>query len=258
MSRNPNAYCGFLLMLVAHAILLVGFLGSWEYATTVGLIDPTFFGRPSRIGSFLVDGFVHGTKMWWELGWTFAGTICAFLLGSVAAIITGFMFVSSPWLERFLNPYLSALNAMPRIALAPLFILWFGLGLGSKVAVGVTLTYFVVLASATAGIRGVSQDHVVLMNTLGAKPYQLFWRITLPNAVPVIFSGLRLGLIYALLGVVGTEIIASQHGIGQQLSYFASMFNMSGVMGLLFVLAMVASVINLALSRVEDYLRRWQ
>lgn len=258
MSLNRNVYCDVALMLIAHAGLLGLFLGSWEYAAAHNMIDPTFFGRPSQIGNFLIQGFVHGTKLWWELAWTFAGTLCAFLLGSIAAIITGFMFVSSPWLERFLNPYLSALNAMPRIALAPLFILWFGLGLGSKIAVGITLTYFVVLASATAGIRGVSQDHVVLMNTLGAKPHQMFWRITLPNAVPVMFSGLRLGLIYALLGVVGTEIIASQHGIGQQLAYFASMFNMSGVMGLLFVLAMVASLINLVLSRVEDFLRRWQ
>jgi NitT/TauT family transport system permease protein len=101
-----------------------------------------------------------------------------------------------------------------RIALAPLFILWFGLWIGSKIAVGASLTFFIVQSTTVAGIRGVNPDHVTLSRTLGATPLQRFVLVTLPGAVPVLFSGLRLGLIYAMLGVIGAEIIAAEHGLG--------------------------------------------
>jgi NitT/TauT family transport system permease protein len=244
-------------ILCAHLVFLAAFLGIWELGVARGL-DPTFFGRPSAIAAFLFDGFVRESRLWRELAWTLGGTLASFLLGSVAAIAVALLFVNYPRLERFADPYLSALNAMPRIALAPLFLLWFGFGISSKIAMGVSLTFFIVLSSAVAGIRGVNQDHVTLMATLGAKPRQLFSLITLPNAVPVLFSGLRLGLIYALLGVIGCEVLASERGLGQQITILASTFNMSGVLGLLFVLAITATLINEAMSRLERHLLRWQ
>src|SRR5699024_6212717 len=109
--------------------------------------------------------------------------------------------VAMPRFERFSEPYIAALNATPRIALMPLFILWFGLGVSSKIAIGFSLTFFIVLSNTVAGIRGVDQDHLTLSRTLGAKPLQVFFLVTIPGAIPVIFSGLRLGLLYALLGV---------------------------------------------------------
>lgn len=245
-------------MVSAHVVFLAVFLGSWQFAVARGWLDQTFFGSPLGIVTFLFDSFLRGTRMWWELAWTLGGTVSAFVLGGVAAILAALLFINYPRIEQFMDPYLSALNAMPRIALVPLFILWFGLGLASKIAVGVTLTFFIVLSSAIAGIRGVNQDHVTLMATLGARPRQIFSSVTLPNAVPVIFSGLRLGLVYALLGVIGCEIIASEHGLGQQISILASSFNMSGVLGLLLVLAIVATLINYGMSRLELYLLRWQ
>jgi NitT/TauT family transport system permease protein len=257
-SLVPTSVRPHVVSLCQHILFLVLFLGAWEFAVTQRWLDATFFGQPSGIASFLIDGFFRGTLMWKELGWSLAGTGAAFVLGSVAAIFMALLFLHYPRVERFLDPYLSALNSMPRIALVPLFILWFGLGLASKVAMGITLTFFIVLSSAIAGIRGVNQDHVTLMSTLGAKPSQTFSQVTLPNAVPVIFSGLRLGLVYALLGVIGCEIIASEHGLGQQISILAASFNMSGVLGLLLVLALLATAINYGMSRLELYLLRWQ
>jgi len=247
-----------LKVLCQHALFLSVFIGVWEFAVIRGWLDATFFGRPSGIAAFLVDGFFRDTLMWEELAWSLGGTAAAFVLGSVSAILTALLFLNYPGLERFADPYLSAFNSMPRIALVPLFILWFGLGLASKIAMGVTLTFFIVLSSAIAGIRGVNQDHVTLMSTLGAKSRQIFLQVTLPGAVPVIFSGLRLGLVYALLGVIGCEIIASEHGLGQQISILAASFNMSGVLALLLVLAVLATVINYGMSRLEFYLLRWQ
>ncbi len=248
----------FLRLVVGHAVFLAIMLGAWELAAKRGLFDPAFVGQPSGIFAFLWEELFVTAKVWSDLGWTLAGTGIAFALGSLAAVGVGLLFVSFPRFEAFMEPYLTAFNVMPRIALAPLFILWFGFGLGSKIAVGFSLTFFIVLSSTVAGIRGVSQDHVTLTRTLGAPPMRMFFMVTLPSAVPVIFSGLRLGLIYALLGVIGAEIIASEHGLGQRLAYLSSTFNVNGVMALLFVLSILGVAITFAMNALEKRLLRWQ
>ena len=164
----------------------------------------------------------------------------------------------APRLHRAAEPYLTLLNAMPRIALAPLFLLWFGLGIGSKIAVAVSLTFFIVLSSTVAGIRGVNSDHLVLSRALGATPRQIFFKVTLPSAVPIIFSGLRLGLVYSLLGVVGAELLAAEHGLGQTLAYLQSTFDMDGVMGLLLLLALIGLSVTVVMNYLERKLLVWQ
>ncbi len=244
--------------LLWHVIAIMGFLLLWEYAMRKEWLQATFFGQPSGIAAYLWDGFVLGRKLWLELGYTIAGTLISFLVGSISALTLGLMFVMFPRLERALDPYLMVMNAMPRFALAPLFLLWFGLGIGSKIAVGTSLAFFIVLANTVAGIRGVSQDLVILSRSLGATPRQIFFKVTLPGAVPVIFSGLRLALIFSMLGVVGAEIIAAEHGLGQTLSYLQATFNMNGVMGLLALLAMLGMLVTQGMTQLEKALLKWQ
>lgn len=249
---------GGLLTFVGHCLFVTLFLLLWELAAKQGWLDPTFFGFPSGIAAYLWKGFVVQKNLWFELGVTVAGTFISFFLGSILAIGLGLLFVIAPRLERLSDPYLTVLNAMPRLALAPLFLLWFGLGIGSKIAVGVSLTFFLVLSSTVAGIRSVSADHLTLTRSLGANGAQLFFKVTLPSAIPVIASGLRLGLVYAMLGVVGAEIIAAEHGLGQTLAYLQSTFNMNGVMGILVVLAILGMLVTRSMSRLEDALLKWQ
>ncbi len=241
-----------------HLLFLIAFFGLWEWGSRAGWLDRTLFGQPSEIALYLWRGFFVRGDLWLELGYTLAGTFISFLLGSAAAIVLGLAFTQWPPLERALDPYLTVINAMPRFALAPLFLLWFGLGLSSKVAMGTSLSFFIVLANTVAGIRGVPQDFLTLSRSLGATPLQLFWKVTLPSAVPVIFSGLRLGLIFSMLGVVGAEIIAAEHGLGQTLAYLQSNFNMDGVMALLFLLAALGMVVVKGMARLERWLLRWQ
>ena len=241
-----------------HGAFLVSFFAVWEYAMASGMLPETFFGRPSGIVAYLWNGFVTGGKLWKDLGYTVLGTLVSFGLGSILALALGLVFVMFPKVEHAMEPYLTVLNAMPRLALAPLFLLWFGLGIGSKIAVGTSLSFFIVLANTVAGIRGVSQDLITLSRSLGASPRDVFFKVTLPSAVPVIFSGLRLALIYSMLGVVGAELIAAEHGIGQQLAYLQSTFNMNGVMGLLFLLSLLGMAVTQGMSRLERSLLRWQ
>jgi NitT/TauT family transport system permease protein len=222
------------------------------------LLEPTFFGRPSGIILYLWKGFVTEGRLWLELGYTLMGAGISFLGGSLCAIALGLVFVEFPRFHRATEPYLTLVNAMPRIALAPLFLLWFGLGIGSKVAVGFSLTFFIVLSATIAGIRGVDLDHLVLSRSLGATPSQIFFKVTLPSAVPVIFSGIRLGLIFALLGVVGAELIAAEHGLGQTLAYLQATFSMDGVMALLLLLALMGLGFTALMNKLERTLLVWQ
>lgn len=243
---------------VRHATFLVAFFGLWEWGSRVGWLDRTLFGEPSQIALYLWQGFVVDGALWLELGYTVVGTLISFLLGALAAIVLGLAFTQWPPLERAMNPYLTVINAMPRFALVPLFLLWFGLGIGSKIAMGTSLSFFIVLANTVAGIRGVPQDFLILSRSLGATPLQLFFKVTLPSAIPVIFSGLRLGLIFSMLGVVGAEIIAAEHGLGQTLAFLQSNFNMDGVMALLFLLAGLGMLVTKGMEQLERWLLRWQ
>ncbi|MEZ5606668.1 MAG: ABC transporter permease [Burkholderiaceae bacterium] len=241
-----------------HLLFLVCFFGLWEWGSCSGWLDRTLFGQPSQIVLYLWQGFFVRGDLWLELGYTVAGTLISFGLGGVAAIALGLVFTQWPPAERAMDPYLTVINAMPRFALAPLFLLWFGLGIGSKIAMGTSLSFFIVLANTVAGIRGVPQDFLTLSRSLGATTMQLFFKVTLPSAVPVIFSGLRLGLIFSMLGVVGAEIIAAEHGLGQTLASLQSNFNMDGVMALLFLLAGLGMVVTKGMERLERWLLRWQ
>jgi NitT/TauT family transport system permease protein len=247
-----------LRLALVHLVVVSLLIGGGEYAFRQGWLDPAFFGKPSGVARYLWKGLIDSRDLWLDLGYTIGCTLISFAIGSVAAIVAGALFVGFPRLERAIDPYLTVINAMPRIALVPLFILWFGLGIGSKIAVGISLTFFIVLSSTTAGIRGVEADHLTLSRSLGATPLQLFWKVTLPSAVPVIFSGLRLGLIYAMLGVVGAELLAAEHGLGQTLAQAQGQFNMDGVIALLLLLSLMGLLVSTGMSHVERRLLGWR
>jgi NitT/TauT family transport system permease protein len=147
---------------------------------------------------------------------------------------------------------------MPRLALAPLFIVALGINTSAKVAMAATLVFFIVLSGARAGVRSTDAEWLRLSTVLGAKKHQLFRKVLLPVATPAIFAALRLGLIYSLLGVVGSELISARNGLGQLIAYDSSMFRMEGVYAILILLAVIAVVLNQTLGFVERRLLRWQ
>ena len=256
--RQPGRFGSALRLNLCRLAFLLAVAAVWQEAAWRGWITPIFIGDPIGIVGFFWHGMFVDFSLVKELTWTLAGTVLAFGLGSAAGIAVGLGFIACPTCERFVEPIFAALNAVPRIALAPLFLLWFGLGLGSKVALGFSLTFFIVLSSTLAGGRGVNTDFLTLARTLGARPSQVFLKITLPSAVPVIFSGLRLGLVYSLLGVVGSEIIASQHGLGQSLTYLAGTFQTNGVFAVLLLMAILGGGITRLMSSIEARLLRWR
>src|SRR5262249_43820450 len=174
-----------------------------------------------------------------------------FVLASVVGIIIGIGLGLFPRVEALLDPYISAINAMPRIAFAPVFVLLFGIGQPSKVALAFSVVVFILILNARAGIRTVDRDIMTMAIVMNITKRQMFMKILLPSAVPSIFAGLRLGVIYALLGVVTSELIASRQGLGQLIAWYAGTFALEGVYGVVIILALVASLMNVAMAALE-------
>ena len=243
---------------ITRLVVVVAFFSFWEWISVTRRVDPILIGAPSGILHFMYQEVFVTHSLLEDFAYTLTATLLAFGLGSVGGILTGMLFVMRPNIEAVLSPLLMALNSMPRIALAPLFLIWFGLGIGSKIALGFSLTYFIVLTNTVAGGRGVNPDHITLAHTLGASGSLIFRKFTLPSAVPVIFNGLRLGLVFALLGVIGGEILASEHGLGGALQLLAASFKTSGVFAVIIFLAMVGVGITFIMSWLENRLLKWR
>lgn len=237
---------------------LVVIVCAWEIASRAGLINSLFIGAPSGIASFLWNGLFRDTFLWVDALATLEATLYAFAIGSIAGILAGLVFVTYPAVEEFFEPFTAALNSLPRIALAPLFLLWFGLGIGFKVALGASLSFFILLSATIAGARSANGDHLILFRTLGATRLQTFTKVILPGAVPTIFSGLRLSLVYSLLGVVTAELLASRAGLGQRVSFLGGTFDTNGVFAVLFILAMIGGLLSSSMTLIEKWLLRWR
>lgn len=246
------------LLWTVRIVMLVILGGSWQVLSVTHVLDPLFVGTPAGVVRSLWDGLIVSGSFRSALGSTLLGTALGFGLGAAGALIVGLMFSVSPFLEVATDPFFSAFNAIPRIALAPVVILWFGLGMTSKVVLGASLAFFVVLSSVIAGIRGADVDLITLSTVLGASRAKTYLKVVLPSAVPSLFAGLRLGLIYALLGVVSGEIIAASNGLGQLLNYYAGLFQTDNVFAVLLLLGFVGGFVTWLITLLERRMLRWK
>lgn len=246
-------------LIVRGAQLMVGLalLGLWQLAASAGWPEPVLAKSPGQTASYLVDAAGSG-ELWSNTKATLTAVLAAWVLAGLGGMVAGVALGLAPRVERVLTPYLDAANAMPRIALAPLFIVALGINTSAKVALASTLVFFIVLSGARAGVRSTDAEWLRLSTVLGAGKLQLFVKVLLPVATPAIFAALRLGLIYSLLGVVGSELISARDGLGQLIAYYSSTFRMEAVYGILLLLGLVAVALNQLMGLVERWLLRWQ
>jgi NitT/TauT family transport system permease protein len=240
-----------------QVLLGLALLALWQLAADLKWPDPVLAKSPAQSWDYLV-GAARSGELWSNTWATMTAVLIAWVLAGLAGIVAGLALGLMPRTERVLSPYLDAANAMPRIALAPLLIVALGIGTSAKVALASTLVFFIVLSGARAGIRSADADWLLLSSVLGARKHQLFGKVLLPVATPAIFAALRLGLIYSLLGVVGSELISARDGLGQLIAYDSSVFQMEGVYGILVLLAVIAVVLNQLMGLAERRLLRWQ
>jgi NitT/TauT family transport system permease protein len=239
-------------------ILLGGvLLASWEFLATHGVLDKFFFSRPGDIASRVMQWILTGS-IWPHLLVTMEEAVLSFTLGVSSGILFGFLLARAPFISDLLNPYIRVLNALPRVVLAPIFLLWFGLGIWSKVALGVTVVFFIVFFNTYQGVREV--DPVVLNNArmLGASERQLIRHVLVPSALTWIFSSLHISIGFAIIAVVVGEYLGSSRGIGYLISQAEGVFDTTGVFAGMVILSLVVLAVGVGVDRLERWLLRWK
>lgn len=243
-------------MPVWQLTLGIGLLFAWQ-GVSGRLIDNFFISNPIDVGTRLFR-WVSDGSIFTHVAATVYATAIGFLIGSVGGALLGVWLGVSPMASRLLNPYLNALNALPKVALAPLFVLWFGLGIESKIALAAILVLFLVFLNTVAGVREVDQDLIDGARLMRATRTQVILKVIIPSAMSWVFAGLKIAMPYALIGAVLGEMIAANRGLGYLVQFSGSQFDSAGVFAVLIVIALLAVALNYLVELVQGRIERWR
>jgi NitT/TauT family transport system permease protein len=235
--------------------ILIGIIALWEIGARAGFVDGFFWSQPSAIWRTFVIFFTEGDA-WTDIGYTFRSTIMGFVIGTTAGSLFGLSFWWSRNYAAIAQPYIICMESIPKLALAPLVILVFGLGLASKVVIAVALTIVVSTLTAYAGVKALDPDSEKLFYSLGASRWQVFRKLVMPFCLPWIISTLRINIGLALTGAIVGEFIASQHGLGRTIFYAGSTYEIALVWVAVFVLSVLAVLMYIVVSWLENILRK--
>lgn len=253
--RDSSGRSTWTIGLLRLAVLVVAIM-VWQFIA--GALDVEFFiSKPSEIWAQLWDWITTGYLLD-NLGVTLQATLYGFILGAISGIVVGFVLGLITILGRLLDPFITAVYSLPKLALAPLFVLWFGIDLEMKVVLTAVIVFFLVFWNTYAGVRETDKDLVDVLRVMGARRRDMIRKVVLPGSLTYIYVGLKLAIPYALTGAVVGELIASNKGLGYILMSAAGAFNTAGVMAALVVLMVIATVMNTLLNVTEGYVMRWK
>lgn len=242
-----------LMVFITPAVLI----GLWWGYVTLFKVPPFILPPPQVVGSELVRLFAGGT-IWPHLGHTLGIILAGFVLGAAGGLLLGIVLARLPGLERMIAPYLLFIQTAPKIALAPLFILWFGLGIASKIVLVVSLVFFPVMIGTVLGLRSVSPAMLELSRILHLSQRQRFVRIELPAAVPEIFSGLKVGAVQATIGAILAEWLSGGTGLGYLMVFAGTTYKAPLLFAMVIVTALLGIAVYQALAQCEKWLLSWR
>jgi NitT/TauT family transport system permease protein len=224
-------------------LLIATVLAVWEAGVAYFEIPQFILPAPSSIFAGLWRGLQSGIYVT-HTGVTLAETFMGFALGTVLAFCLGTAVALSRRVEYFLYPFIVMFQAMPKVALAPLIVVWFGLGLTSKVINAALVAFFPLMVNTIVGLRSADEDRVNLLRSLAASKMQIFWMLRLPNALPYIFAGLEIAMIFALIGAIVAEFVGSEKGLGMLIQSMNFNMDVAGQFGVLLILSMIGLFLN--------------
>jgi NitT/TauT family transport system permease protein len=243
-------------MIVATQVgILVAIIAIWEIGADAGFIDAFFWSKPRAIFNTLAIFFTTGDAFT-DIAFTFRSTILGFLIGTVAGSALGLSFWWSKNYAAIVQPYIICFESLPKLALAPLIVLVFGIGIASKVAIAMALTLVVSTLTTYAGVKAVDPDSEKLFYSLGASRLQVFRKLVIPSCLPWIISVLRVNIGLALTGAIVGEFIASQHGLGRAILYAGQTYDIALVWVAVSVLSALAIVMYVTVSWIERVLHK--
>lgn len=230
--------------------VLVAIIGAWQVGLWAGWLKPYVYGTPLGVAQAFGEQIANGTLLrhFWVTG---QEVIIGFVIGCGLGSLCGLLLWLSPLWARILHPYMIALNGVPKIALAPLIIVWFGLGMESKIAIAAIITFIVAFLQAYKGTQQVDADLIRLMKSLGATQWQTFRTIVVPASLPWIVSALRLNVGFALIGAVVGEYISAEEGLGYMVYYSGQLYDLDSVWVGIFSLMIMALLLEAIVARIE-------
>jgi NitT/TauT family transport system permease protein len=238
-----------------RALLLVAILAVWEFAS--GPLIPTFMiSKPSLIFDVLLEWTEDG-RIFFHAAITAVEAFSGFVVGSILGMTIGLLLGRIEALAKVIEPFIVAFNSLPKIALAPLFILWFGIGLDMKVALTATIVFFLVFYNTYTGVKAVSPELEAIMKLMGAKEIDVLKKVVIPSAVTWVFAGLRISVPYALIGAIVGELIAANRGLGFLLSSSAGQFQTAGVFAALVAITLLSFMLNALVDVLANKTTPW-
>jgi NitT/TauT family transport system permease protein len=244
-------------VLVAQFTVLVAFLGIWQLASSWRLIDPFITSEPRAIAGTLAELMRDGT-LGYHIGITLAETLAGFLIGTVLGIAIAGVLWWSDFLSDVADPYIVVLNATPKMALGPVFIVWLGATVTAVVALAISISLFVTILSVYSAFRLADREKLIVVATFSASKWQTFSKVVFPSAIPTIIATLKVNIGLSLIGAIVGEFLAANAGLGYLIIYGQNIFNMSLVMTCLVILTAIAGVMYYAVALFERYFVPWR
>lgn len=237
--------------------LTVGFFGAWEGLTAVGFLDPFFTSRPSSIVGQLAE-WVRTGYLWEHVAITLFETLVAFAVAGILGVTVGYAMGVNDTLARVFHPFMGIANAIPKVTLGPILILWFGVGILPKIVLGVLIVFFIVFYNTFTGVRSVERVLVDNVRVLGARRVDVARHVLIPSALSWIFSSLQTSVGFAVVGAVVAEYLAASRGIGYLIQSAEASFDSTGVMAGFVILALFVLAVQALIAPVERYMLRWK
>lgn len=241
---------------VLGPLLLVVILSSWHGLVTWMEVPSYIVPKPHEVASAFYNGVFKGNYLY-HAGVTLSEALCGFLIASGLGLVLGTLIAQSRLVEKTLYPYLITIQTTPKIAVAPLLIIWFGFGMTSKVVIAATVAFFPVLVNVIAGLRSIDRDKVELMRSLNASKWQMFRMARLPSALPIIFAGLNVAIVFSILGAIVGEFVGSKAGLGNVILQANINMDTSSIFAVLACLAIIGISMHGIMGFVQRKLVFW-
>jgi NitT/TauT family transport system permease protein len=248
-------------VLAWRLVVLAALLGGWELSGRLQWIDPFFYSTPSAVAARLYEWMTEGTaqgSLWWQLYVTMEEALLGFVTGSVMGVVLGIALGRNRFAADVFWVYIKVANAIPRVVLAPVFILIFGLGLWSKVALSFVMVFFVVFSNAFQGVREADRALIANAQILGASHWQITRSVVLPSAMSWIFASLHVSFGFAIIGAIVGEFVGSREGIGLLIQVASGSFDAAGIFAAIVLIVAIALIAEYAMTAVENRLLKWR
>jgi NitT/TauT family transport system permease protein len=258
--RRPSSYQIeiALVRFVPHFLLFLALLALWEIAVLTGLITSIIIPRPSAIIGAIVELYVTKGTIYGHFFITLTEAVVGFAIGAIVAVTLAVWSSLSEGFKRYVSPYAIVLNVTPGIALTPIIIAWFGYGMGSKIALAAVICFFPIFVNTLTGLLHRDEDCEELFRSVGASKYQIFLKLRVPAALPLLFAGFKIGLTTALIGAVVAEFAQATSGVGVLMSRFSFQLNMAASLATLLSMTVIGLLLFYAMEILDDRIVFWR